>query len=80
MAEVTSGELTVVVLNPDEVELLSDVFDKYFNLQGERIARLLDMGNELEAKRQEKRCFRVGGVFAALVPDVLTRFVHADDN
>ena len=63
-------DLVVVVVSHEEEGLLAQVFDEYFNLQGERIADLLEMGHELEAKRREKECSWVGKVFTELVPDV----------
>jgi len=62
-------DLVVVVVSHEEEGLLAQVFDEYFNLQGERIADLLEMGATLEAKRREKQCFKVGNVFCELIPD-----------
>tara|TARA_Y100001951_G_scaffold93131_1_gene88497 strand:+ start:426 stop:659 length:234 start_codon:yes stop_codon:yes gene_type:complete len=64
------GGTTVLVLDYDEVYTVQRMLHEYFNLQGERIADLLEMGHELEAKRREKECSWVGKVFTELVPDV----------
>ena len=63
------GGTTVLVLDYDEVYTVQRMLHEYFNLQGERIADLLEMGHELEAKRREKQCFKVGNVFCELIPD-----------
>jgi len=70
------GGTTVLVLDYDEVYTVQRMLHEYFDLQGERIADLLEMGNELEAKRREKQCSWVSKVFAELVPPPS----HPDDN